>query len=206
MIEISLCILAKNEASSIRDCIIPIKPFVNEVLVFNDGSTDDTGSIATLSGATVINLPFSVADKGFAEAANFMVARARCEWILIVDADEILANPEHLQVLTRYPEREVWALPRRKWFQYPRVRMELERYPDWQVRFFKKGTGIFTGEMHVTYRCPKIWYSYRGPHIEHLQAENRSLNKIAQRAELYPKLAKIQGVRVYGGDVVKVVE
>jgi glycosyltransferase involved in cell wall biosynthesis len=206
MIEISLCILAKNEAASIADTIHSAKSYVNEILVVNDHSTDDTEAIVTMAGGKLINLPFTVSTSGFAEAANWMVSKAAHDWILIIDGDELLGLDGHvLHTLTRYPEKQVWALPRRKWVKYPTMRMEYEAYPDWQVRFFKRNAvDKFVGTMHVKYQCPRIHYAYRGPHIEHLQAENRTEQKLHHRNELYPDLAKRQGVKVEGGDLLKV--
>lgn len=201
-ITISAVIIAKNEASCITDCIASVKPFVNEILVVDDHSTDDTVSLATLMGARVLPLPWHVHERGFAESSNWMIDHATHDWIMFIDADELLGNPEALHPLTRYPGKEVWALPRRKWFHYPIVRTELEAYPDWQVRFFKRnGINKFDGHMHIRYQCPKIYYAYRGPHIEHLQYQHRDAWKRNHRAELYPELARIQGVEVEGGEV-----
>ncbi len=204
---ISMVIIAKNEAGCITQCIASAKPYVNEILVVDDHSTDDTASLATLMGARVLSLPWHVHERGFAESSNWMISQATHDWILFIDADELLGNPERLHTLMRYPGKEVWALPRRKWFEYPVTRMEIEAYPDWQIRFFKRnGVNKFDGHMHIRYQCPKIYYAYRGPHIEHLQTEHRDANKLDHRADLYPKLAKIQGVEVHGGDVVRVIK
>ena len=205
MINISLCILAKNEATCIFDAISSVKEFVNEVLIIDDHSTDDTVSIATLSGARVITLPFKVEEKGFAEAANWMIKQSKFEWVFILDADELLSSAHLLHTLTRYRNKEVWAFPRRKWLRYPITRTEYERYPDWQVRFFKKNDkDHFTGQMHVRYICPKIFYTYNGPYIEHRQLENRFESKVSHRDSLYPKLASLQGVSIQGGDLLGV--
>lgn len=46
MIKISACILAKNEEENIAECIRSVKPYVDEVIVVDNGSTDNTGEIA----------------------------------------------------------------------------------------------------------------------------------------------------------------
>ena len=204
MINISMCIIAKNEAHCIADCINSIQPFVNEVLIVDDHSTDDTVAISRLMGARVESLPFHVKDEGFAAAVNYMVKIASHDWVCWIDADELMPEIQQLHTLTRYPGKEVWALPRRKWLQYPIIREEYEAYPDWQVRLFKRNDQYqFEGHMHIKYNCPKVSYAYRGPHVEHRQYECSTRNKNLQRDELYPKLASIQGVTVIGGHPVK---
>jgi glycosyltransferase involved in cell wall biosynthesis len=206
MINITLAILAKNEAHCIADAIYSAKAYVNEIMIINDHSTDDTEAICTMAGASrIVELPFNVSDMGFAKAANWMIDTAKHDWILILDADELLSTDGSLfHTLTRSPGKEVWALPRRKWNKYPTSRMEYEAYPDWQVRFFKRNEkDRFIGEMHVRYQCEQINYAYRGPHIEHLQSENRTEQKLAQRNILYPDLALRQGVIIVGGDVLR---
>lgn len=206
MINISLVMLVKNEAHCLADAIISAKPFVNEILVVNDHSTDDTESIATMAGATrIIVPPFNVSEVGFSVAWNWMIDQAEHDWILIMDADERLGPDAYaLHTLTRYQDKTVWDLPRHKWEKYPVARTELEAYPDWQTRFMKRRPeDRFSGELHVTYHCARIHRAYRGPHIEHLQDELRTDAKKEQRRDTYTKLASIQGVNIVGGDVLR---
>ena len=201
-----MVILAKNESHCIADAIRSAKPYVNEIMVVDDHSTEDMEPMCTLAGVTkLVKPPFHVSDVGFSVAWNWMLDNAEHDWVLIMDADERLGNDgQHLQTLTRFPDRTVWNLPRKKWAKYPTSRMEYEAYPDWQTRFIKRRPeDRFTGELHVTYRCPRIWNAYRGPHIEHLQEEFRDPNKKQQRSETYTKLANIQGVAIVGGDVLR---
>ena len=206
MINISMVMLVKNEVHCIVDAINSARQYVNEILIVNDHSTDDTGSIAALYGADrVVIPPFRVSEVGFSVAWNWMIDNAAHDWVLIMDADERLGSDGSLlQTLTRFPGKEVWNLPRRKWQSYPKQRTEYEAYPDWQTRFMKRRPeDRFTGELHVTYNCPKIYNAYRGPHIEHLQDELRTPEKKLQRSDTYNRLASIQGVEVYGGDIIR---
>lgn len=198
---ISACILTKNDAAFIAETIESIRPFVQEIIVTDDGSTDNTIDIALQSGADKIRKQVvDIASDGFAAAANEMIEAATQDWIFIIDSDELLAEAEHLQTLTRYPDKEAWALPRRKWERYPVVREEYEAYPDWQVRFFKNiPENRFEGHMHVRFMGKQVHRAYRGPHIEHLQLECRTPEKDKQRKELYEKLAAKQGVKIKGG-------
>lgn len=88
MTKISGFIITKNEADRIATAINSIKNIVDEVIVVDSGSTDDTVKIAEDLGAIVVVNPWNgyLAQKTFAENL--------CEhkWILNIDADEELSK------------------------------------------------------------------------------------------------------------------
>lgn len=199
---ISLCIIAFNEEHCIHLPIANMKPYVNEIILLDDFSDDDTPRTASDLGATIIRQDKLIKETGFAKAANFVIEKASSEWILIIDADEKIDNPAQLYELQRHQDVDCWALPRRKWGKYPTLREEYEAYPDWQPKFFRNiPENRFAGEMHVRFSGAPPRKAYRGPHIEHLQLENRTKEKTRQRVGLYEKLSDIQGVNVNKGDV-----
>jgi glycosyltransferase involved in cell wall biosynthesis len=201
--EITLCITAKNEEASIHLPIDSVKDYVHEIIVVDDMSTDRTASIASGLGAEIIKYDIPVCDIGFAKAANRTISNATKDWILILDADEILAEPHLLHNLIRYQDTQVWALPRRKWYDYSAdKRIEYESYPDWQPKFFRNlPENKFEGEMHIRFIGSTPRKAYRGPHIDHLQLDYRTKEKYSHRSDLYGRLADIQGVNVHGGDL-----
>lgn len=79
----SVIIAAKDEAAEIADCIASVS-WASEVIVVENDSTDDTVSIARAHGAEVFSHPFTT----IGCQRNAAIARARHEWILVVDADE----------------------------------------------------------------------------------------------------------------------
>jgi glycosyltransferase involved in cell wall biosynthesis len=199
---ITLCITAKDEESCIHLPISSVENIVNEIIVVDDFSTDKTARIAASLGAKVIKYNEPISDIGFGAAANRTISNATMDWILILDADEMLSSPHMLYDLMRYQSVFTWALPRRKWLDYSKnQRMEFESYPDWQPKFFRNvPENKFEGEMHIRFVGHSPRRAYRGPHIEHLQLENRTPEKIRHRDKLYAKLAAIQGVEVEKGN------
>jgi (heptosyl)LPS beta-1,4-glucosyltransferase len=79
----SVVIAAKDEAAEIGDCIASVD-WAAEVIVVENDSTDDTVAIARNAGAMVFSHPFTTIGR----QRNAAIARARHEWILVVDADE----------------------------------------------------------------------------------------------------------------------
>ena len=80
---LSLIIPAYNEAGSIRQTIqdahdtLSATGIVYEVIVVNDGSTDETGKLADVEGVTLIHHP---TNGGYGRAIKTGVRRARYEW------------------------------------------------------------------------------------------------------------------------------
>ncbi|MFD0587175.1 glycosyltransferase [Paenibacillus sp. GCM10027627] len=97
---ISLCMIVKNEAKGIAACLESAKRVVDEIIVVDTGSTDDTVSICQSYGATVLTMEWN---ENFAEARNFGLQYATGNWILWLDADEVLDRetaPLLRQILT----------------------------------------------------------------------------------------------------------
>jgi hypothetical protein len=94
---ISAVIVVRDEAGEIGDCVAALAGFVDEVLVYDTGSTDDTVPLARAAGATVVD-GFWDGDHG--RSRNDAADAAAGEWLLVVDADERVAgDPAELRAL-----------------------------------------------------------------------------------------------------------
>ncbi|ACT04364.1 glycosyltransferase family 2 protein [Paenibacillus sp. JDR-2] len=83
--KISACLITKNEEANIRRCIDSFKEIVNEIILVDTGSTDNTVEIAKELGAKVF---FFEWNNSFADARNYALDQASSEWIVFLDADE----------------------------------------------------------------------------------------------------------------------
>ena len=108
---LSACVIAKDEADRIKDCLASLA-FCDEIVVVDAHSRDDTREIAAAGGARVIerDWPGHVAQKEFA------IRAARHDWVLCVDADERI-SPELETEIRRlheagFPGPPGWRLPR----------------------------------------------------------------------------------------------
>lgn len=84
---ISAIILAKNEGARIKKCLDSVA-WADECIVIDNNSTDDTVKIAEKFGARIITSTKS----SFAERRNIGLREAKGDWILYVDADEIVTQ------------------------------------------------------------------------------------------------------------------
>jgi hypothetical protein len=80
---ISACIIARDEAERLPECLASVA-FCDEVVVVDSGSVDETVQIARAAGARVVEQPWL----GFAAQRNVALDHARCDWVIEVDADE----------------------------------------------------------------------------------------------------------------------
>ena len=92
---LSLCLIARNEAKNLPRCLESVRGVVDEIVLVDTGSTDDTVAVAEGHGARVFHLPWA---DDFAAARNEAVRHARGRWILALDADEAL-TPEARRAL-----------------------------------------------------------------------------------------------------------
>lgn len=82
--------IVKNEAASLSRCLKSVEGWVDEMVIVDTGSTDDTVSIAQSFGAKIYSYNWG---NDFAAARNVGLQYVQSKWVLVLDADEVL-NPE----------------------------------------------------------------------------------------------------------------
>lgn len=85
---ISAIILAKNEELNIARAIKSVN-WVDEILVIDDFSTDNTANISQKLGARVIRRKLN---NNFSTQRNFGLSKAKNKWVLFIDADEVVST------------------------------------------------------------------------------------------------------------------
>ncbi|MFA6888259.1 MAG: glycosyltransferase [Candidatus Woesearchaeota archaeon] len=94
--------IARNEEQTIQRAIDSVKKFVNEIIVVDTGSEDNTRRIAQDCGATVYDFKW---ENDFAKARNFALSMAKSEWVLVIDADECM-SPNDVKDILHVVDRE----------------------------------------------------------------------------------------------------
>jgi glycosyltransferase involved in cell wall biosynthesis len=98
--------IVKNEESMLPNCLQSVKGVVDEMIIVDTGSSDNTVAIATAAGAKVLHFEWC---DDFAAARNVSLAHATGDFILVLDADERLA-PDAGKLLRTAIERDDFHL------------------------------------------------------------------------------------------------
>lgn len=109
--KISVCFIVRNDADSglLEECFESVRPFVEEIVVVDTGSTDNTPEIAkkyadVFEVFTECNDPATGAIADFAMARNRAFDLARQPWVMWMDSDDRLRGGEHLAKLIEVAE------------------------------------------------------------------------------------------------------
>ena len=158
---ISLCMIMKNEAKRLQRCLNSVRGLADEIIIVDTGSTDGSHSIARSSGCKVVDEAWR---QDFSHPRNLSISLARCDWILIMDPDEVILRKDHraLKELTRSKEIVAFQMVTRNYTKsnremtYRTAKDDLGLYgevsgfiPSTKTRFFRNGLGIrFEGCWH----------------------------------------------------------
>ncbi|HEY5958018.1 MAG TPA: glycosyltransferase family 2 protein, partial [Polyangiaceae bacterium] len=147
-VQISVVITTLNEERNLPYCLRSIVPWASDIVLVDMHSTDGTRDIAERYGARV----FLHEPVGFAEPARaFAVTQARCDWVLLLDADELISPPLYQEIcrLIASGQIDVLKLPRRNYmFGAPVEHTGWGAAADSQTRVFKKSALSITDEIH----------------------------------------------------------
>lgn len=140
---LTVIVLAKDEEKNIGDCLASAK-WADEIIVIDSGSEDDTVKRARRFTKHVFVRPW----KGFGEAKNFAIRKARGEWIFWLDADERITPElarEIRETLAGIPIHSGYSVPRKAFFLGKWIRHS-GWYPGRVVRLFRRAHGRFNDE------------------------------------------------------------
>ncbi len=95
MCTISLCMIVKNEEAHLANCLSSVKDIADEIIVVDTGSTDSTKELACRFTDKVLD--FAWVDD-FSKARNFSFEQASMDYILWLDADDVLLEPDRIKM------------------------------------------------------------------------------------------------------------
>lgn len=89
---LSVCMIVKNESQHLANTLASIARQFDDIVVVDTGSTDGTQEIARRYVGQVHHFEWI---NDFSAARNYSLSLARHDWVLVVDADEELADIDH---------------------------------------------------------------------------------------------------------------
>jgi len=188
LLPISVVVLSHNEAENLPRCLHSLRECA-EVVVVDDGSTDDSQRIAEECGVRVREHPFV----SFADQRNWAMDSAdlQSDWILHLDADEVLTPVLLEEIRWRLPLmladsvgwiarkvmlNDTWLrfsadypvfVPRLLHRQGPRYAMRGHG----EVLAAEPGEPVYLSEAMLHYNFSKGWAEWRARHLRYADAE-----------------------------------
>jgi glycosyltransferase involved in cell wall biosynthesis len=170
-------ILTLNEADNIQACIESLQ-WVDQLIVFDSFSQDETVEMARGAGAQVIQNEF----ENYAQQRNDALDRLQTDWVFFVDADErgtTDLSAEIRRVITE-GHKKGWYVPRHNYI-FGRLTLGAGWYPDYQLRLFEHGKVRYERPVHEIavvdgeighLENPLLHYNYRD--LEQFRAKQRA--------------------------------
>jgi len=210
---LSVIIHTKNEAKNIKACIDSVIDLATEVLVVDMNSSDATVTIAKKLSPKIRILNYK-ADAQFADPArDWAIAKARGEWVFILDADERLENNELKNILKNLNDTintDVFYLPRKniifdEWIKHTGW------WPDYQPRLFRKGHLSWPGKVHaqpivkgkIKYLPAEPNYAlghYNYENVAHFIDKLNRYTSLAAAQKVESRVRNVDGFGVFGGE------
>ena len=144
--KISVVLIAKNEEKKIEKCLTSVT-WADEIIVIDDGSTDKTLEIAKKYTKKV----YTSKSKGYVEAIrNFGLSKATGDYILLLDADEIVPSTlrDELKKRVENDSPSYIKIPRKNIIFNEWIKHNTGWWPDYQLRFFRNGSVIWPEKIH----------------------------------------------------------
>lgn len=189
---LSVCIIAKNEEKNIRRCLESLKSYNFEIVVVDTGSTDDTEKIAQQYTDRVYHFQWK---NNFSSARNFAISKSTKTYVMSIDCDECIdyIDVKKLQNLLAESKKQVGRIKIRNHLTKSGTGQE---NTEWINRIFSKElfhyegciheqVTAMNGEEYETYQAPVVILhtGYDLPENERKQKAERNINLLQQELQ-----------------------
>jgi glycosyltransferase involved in cell wall biosynthesis len=158
-LNISAVVLTKNEEKNIERCIKSLM-FCDEIIVVDDYSTDKT--VHKVHQVHKVCQVYQRKLNGdFATQRNFAMEKVKNDWVLYIDADEIVSEELQKEIVKllncSIVKESAFAIKRRDFFMNHEMKYgETKKVRNMGiVRLVKKGAGIWNGNVHEVFHTAK---------------------------------------------------
>ena len=158
---ISAVILTKNNQNTLERTLKSVS-FAKEKLLIDDSSTDNTLNLAKKYEVRILNRKLN---NNFSEQRNFAIKQTRENWVLFIDADEVLSE-ELIKEIKQISESNCnsFYIKRRDIFwgrvlKYGELRTA---YRKGIIRLIKKNSGTWEGQVHERFVTTKATGRLKG--------------------------------------------
>jgi glycosyltransferase involved in cell wall biosynthesis len=140
MSSVSVLLICKDEAANLPDWLESVRPFADQIVAVDSGSSDGTVEILEEAGALVMYREWS----GFSDQRNFAASLCSCDWIIYLDADEWpderLAQSINQLKTDGQPGVDAFRIASKVYF-FGKFLRHGGFYPEWHLRMYRRGKG-----------------------------------------------------------------
>ncbi len=196
---LSVCVLTQNNCRTIGSCLASVAEFADEIIVVDSNSSDGTlDVVADEPKVRVIAHDFA----DIASQRNVYLGAARCDWILSLDADEVMGSEfaTALPRLLRYPDYVAYWFPRYWLCSLTPLRYVVNdrTYPDIQLRLIRNRPGLeFRNRVHQAIDILGRHLVLDEPHLFHLHYLLHDREQREARLSQYEQLSRGSGSGIY---------
>jgi len=138
---LSVVLATYNEEANLVGCLDSIKDLADEIIIVDGNSTDKTVEIAEKYDAKI---KITTNKPNFHINKQIAIDMATKDWILQLDGDEQVSEEQKKEIReileNDFEKFNGYWIPRKNWF-LGRFLMKGGQYPDYQLRFYRKGKG-----------------------------------------------------------------
>ncbi len=145
--KISFYIITYNEEKNILRCFNSVKDIVDEIILVDSFSTDQTVDIAKQFGAQIYLKKY---ENSQSEQRNFALSKVSFNWIFTIDADEIISEnlKKNIRSLLTIDNLNGYWFSRRHYIEESKYLKYGYFYPDYQLRLFRNNKYKYKGRLH----------------------------------------------------------
>ena len=144
MNSIAALIITRNEEENIRECLESIS-WCDEIVLVDSYSEDKTIDI----GRQYTNKVYRREFDDFAAQRNYALEKVESDWVLVIDADERVSGELKEEIMKEIIDSKHigYKIPFKNYFLGKWIK-HCGWYPDYHLRLFKTGKGIFKNKVH----------------------------------------------------------
>lgn len=186
---LSIVYITLDAEQYLQESLQASKQITDNILIVDSGSTDKTVEIALALGVDVIQQDWL----GFAGQKQLAINNAKTDWVLFLDADEVLSHAAITEIQALFvnttPSQFAYSLPRENWFQGKIIRHG-SWWPDRVTRLIHRQHGsIKQIKVHESWQTTAKVTELQAP-LKHYSYDNYS--QLIQKADKYSTLAAEQ--------------
>lgn len=166
MVTVSLCMIVRDEEMVLARCLNSVKDVVDEIIIVDTGSADNTKAIAHKFTDLVYDFSWI---NDFSAARNVSFSKASMDYCMWMDADDLLPDAEREKLLQWKLQQTPSSLPDIVMMKYATA-FDTSHHPSflyYRERLIRRGRGfVWKGRVHEAI-TPKGQIEYLDIYLEH---------------------------------------